>query len=221
MNRGGARREFAAVIIDSRPIEAEVVHQHLRLLDLPRWRLYVYSSVRPSLSFDYVWTPYTYTGIGQYNWTLAGRRFWTRFSAFRRVLVFQQDSGLLRRGMEEFCKLPYDYIGAPWKPEVKWAPRGDLGGNGGLSLRNPRQALWTTWRHPYRSDYGAEDVYFTRFVRNPAPRDICAAFSCETIKITNDDPLPLGWHAYDKYHGSAALAGLRARAQSGVLGRVG
>ena len=220
-------KEFAAVIIDSRPLNAEIIRQHLAYLEMNRWRLFVFSATRPDVGCELTWIPYQEHSVRNYNWTLAGRRFWLRFLAFQRVLIFQQDSGLLRNGMEEFCALPYDYIGAPWPDGVSWARSDGRGGNGGLSLRNPRAALLTTWRRPYQTEYGSEDIYFTRFLANPAPKELCRAFSCETLEVADNDPVPLGWHAYGKHHGESSLLRLRRRAQAGgaaadvyALGRI-
>ena len=54
--------------------------------------------------------------------------FWKK-SKGEKILIFQNDSMLLKSGIEEFLK--WDYIGAPWKTPKE----GCLVGNGGLSLR--------------------------------------------------------------------------------------
>ena len=97
--------------------------------------------------------------------------------------MFQHDSGLLREGIEEF--LQWDYVGAPWKESAFWAHPKRKGGNGGLSLRNPKKALDLCQIRPNGPNIGKEDVYFTKYLElvkgNVAPYEVCRKFSCETV----------------------------------------
>ena len=129
-------------------------------------------------------------GINEYNRLLASKEFWYNMP-FDKVLIFQHDSKLLRKGIEEF--LEWDYIGAPW-------PFQERGGNGGLSLRSKDAMLKVIERFPYYpSQHGNEDCYFSNLVEAAggklAPRDVCERFSCETVFKLGT----LGYHAIEKY----------------------
>jgi hypothetical protein len=113
------------------------------------------------------------SSISGYNAFMTDYMFWKRLLKYDRVLIFEWDSRILREGIEEFYKL--DYVGAPWKFQHK-------GGNGGLSLRNPRVMLETIERVPYHEIHGYEDVYFSNNMKGKlAPREVCEKFSVETI----------------------------------------
>lgn len=127
--------------------------------------------------------------LAEYNQLLTSPKFWESIK-YERVLIFQHDSELLRKGIDSF--LEYDYIGAPWKFQEK-------GGNGGLSLRNPEVMFEVTKAFPYNPGLGYEDVYFSNHIEKVggklAPREACSEFSCETIFKLGT----LGAHAIDKY----------------------
>jgi hypothetical protein len=98
-------------------------------------------------------------------------------------LIFQHDSGLFR-SVDEF--LEWDYIGAPWLFQ-------EYGGNGGLSIRNPKAMIETIKETPYRSNLGNEDVYFSDFlVGESAPRSECKMFSVESEFILGTAGYHLG-----------------------------
>ncbi len=110
--------------------------------------------------------------LNDYNRLLTSTFFWDKLQQYERVLIFQTDSKILRKGIEEFYE--YNYYGAPWKFQEK-------GGNGGASLRSPKASLETIHKTPYHSGLGYEDVYFSNHMLNVAPRSECKKFSCETI----------------------------------------
>ena len=127
--------------------------------------------------------------LNDYNRFMTDVDFWDKLKDYDRVLIFQQDSMILRGGIEEF--LEWDYVGAPWA----WQPEPKFGGNGGLSLRNPKKCLTLCQEKPYNPSYGYEDVYFTNNLDNVAPYEVCRKFSCETIFEMGT----LGYHAIEKY----------------------
>lgn len=132
-----------------------------------------------------------------YNNFLTSVAFWKPLQEFDRVLLFQHDTKILRLGIEDF--LEYDYVGAPWKADAPWARKDRAGGNGGLSLRNPKKALNLILEEPYAARYGNEDVYFTHRLERVggvvAPYEVCSLFSCETeFKLGT-----LGFHAILKH----------------------
>lgn len=205
-------KPYAAMIVDGRPIGDDAVRRHTDLMDMNLWQLYVFSPKPPVLSQDCIWRLSLVDSVRSYNWMMASRRLWFTLSHYRRVLVFQQDSGLLRRGIESFCELKFDYIGAPWRSDAPWAREDRRGGNGGLSLRNPRAALLTLLRHRYDPAQGSEDIFFSHKLKRVAPYDVCRAFATEAETVDAGGALPYGWHAYDKHHGPEALSALLERA---------
>lgn len=124
-----------------------------------------------------------------YNNLLTSYNFWRVINA-EKVLMFQSDSLLLRKGIEMF--LQYDYVGAPWKTthiNMK-------GGNGGLSIRSVSEMKRITQNIPYSyAAYGNEDLYFSRLCKNVPENHIAQQFSVESVFY----PTPIGIHACDKH----------------------
>lgn len=172
-------KKFAAIIIDNRPELAE------RAADLHK----------PFLPSDWAiihHTPGPEVKSGHdVNFVMTKKEFWEKFFEYDRVLIFQHDSGLLKRGIENF--LAWDYVGAPWKFQQH-------GGNGGLSIRNPRAMADVCEKVPYdHKQHGNEDVYFVNHLPllncSVAPREVCETFAVESIYRLNT----LGYHAIDRY----------------------
>ena len=132
-----------------------------------------------------------------YNRLLTTPSFWEQFIHHDKVLIFQHDSGILRKGIEYF--LEWDYVGAPWKVNAPWARPDRAGGNGGFSLRCPKKSLDLCSKFPYSGRYGNEDVYFTHHLEKVggkvAPYKVCKKFSVETEYQTGT----FGYHAIDKH----------------------
>ena len=174
-----------AVIVDNRLSDSELtntVKRHLAFL--PDW------------DSKHIRAPNIRSGP-DYNNLLTSAAFWQELQNFDRVLIFQHDSALLRLGIEDF--LEFDYVGAPWLAGAPWARKDRAGGNGGLSLRNPKKALNLICEFPYSQGYGNEDVYFSKYLDRVeglvAPYGVCSKFSCETeFKLGT-----LGYHAIQKH----------------------
>jgi hypothetical protein len=132
-----------------------------------------------------------------YNAILTRKDFWNRYSEYNRVLIFQHDSGLLREGIDEF--LEWDYVGAPWYDGAPWAHPQNKGGNGGLSLRNPRMMIAILNKFRYPPMQGNEDVFYVHHLEEVggklAPYEVCKKFSCETVFCLGT----MGYHAIDKH----------------------
>lgn len=126
----------------------------------------------------------------EYNELLTSEAFWYGLRNYEKVLIFQTDSMLLKKGIEEF--LEWDYVGAPWE----WQ---EHGGNGGLSIRNPLTMRAVLVARKWNGDN--EDTFFSNtldtypYLGKMAPRKVCEKFSCETIFKLGT----LGIHAIDKY----------------------
>jgi hypothetical protein len=142
----------------------------------------------------------------RYNNLLTRFEFWNAIP-YDKILIFQHDSRLLRKGIEEF--LEWDYVGAPWL----WQKNG---GNGGLSLRSRKAMLDIIRAKPYNpATQGNEDVYFANAMyRNPdyklAPRYVCEKFSCEAIFKLGT----FGYHAIEKYMSKEQVAQIQNQYES-------
>jgi hypothetical protein len=80
---------------------------------------------------------YVLNSVSDYNKIILDISFWTMLQQFERVLIFQMDSMIYRKGIELYYE--YDYIGAPWDPS--WNISKSVG-NGGLSLRNIQAMIY-------------------------------------------------------------------------------
>ena len=189
----------AAVIVETRnlPDLVQIIRDHMRMLD-ESWGLHIFCSWKNYLPLRKAfpearifWLPRSRFSFWKYNRLLTSRRFWEKIKGDK-VLVFQPDSMLLRKGVDEF--LEWDYVGAPWAHL-------DEGGNGGLSLRSKAVMLSIVSRFPYEKGSSVpEDVYFCTHIREIegarlAPREVCQRFACEMLPAFGT----LGYHAIDRY----------------------
>ena len=110
-----------------------------------------------------------------------GPWFWETFLDFDRVLIFQTDSGLLKKGIEKFYE--YDFIGSPWFTHLpEYYP---YCCNGGFSLRNPKVMFDISQKYHWGKNMG-EDMFFTRHILDDkmgilAPYEIAKKFSVEAL----------------------------------------
>jgi hypothetical protein len=139
---------YAAVIVETREFAGfgNIVRSHLKYLPTD-WKLEVYCSQQNhqfvmhelmGLEYRIVDSNVVITNTNDYNKLLLSTTFWQPLSQYEKVLVFQSDSEILRTGIEEF--LQWDYVGAPW-------PFDQRGGNGGLSIRNPKVMMECIEKH--------------------------------------------------------------------------
>jgi hypothetical protein len=182
----------AVLFIETRPKARipEVINDHLQYLP-DDFELIVYCSKQNKANFYGINAKFNIVEIHSlrdYNYLLTSLDFWKPLIKYNRVLITQFDSMLLREGIEDFYQ--WDYVGAPWKFQQH-------GGNGGLSLRNPRIMKEIIEVEPYHPSHGYEDVYFSNRMNGYqlAPRDVCSEFSCETIFKLGT----LGYHAIHNY----------------------
>lgn len=154
--------------------------------------------------------------ISEYNKLLMSKEFYQTVGG-EKMLIFQCDSFIRRRNIEEF--LQYDYIGAPWAPNsfcegyLKLSVRVDkdvqvhdvIVGNGGLSLRTPSVMLEILdiveiedWKDKVNEDiFFAIGTYCLDHCKRCPPK-IASTFSVETVYHHN----PFGWHkAYNFWKG--------------------
>lgn len=183
--------ELAAVIVDTRRLSLyQVITEHL--FYLPKYtKLYIFSSednrhLQEMLNCEF--HVVEVNDIRGYNKLLKSKNFWNKIKE-ENILIFQEDSRLLREGIEDFYE--YDYIGATWDfyPFV---------GNGGLSFRHKSAMLKVLEICNPENDIN-EDVYFAWGCNvlklNLAPVHVANKFSCETQFHLGT----LGYHAIEKY----------------------
>jgi len=116
--------------------------------------------------------------LRSYNLYRTSLELWDQIP-FDKVLMFECDSGLLRKGIEEFYE--WDYVGAPWPPN-SWMPHD--GGNGGLSWRSVK-AMRELARREDDTWYDNDDLYYVNKLQESsyrlAPRSVCSRFSMEGV----------------------------------------
>lgn len=188
-------RVQAAVIIEPRNHAALplVVFQTATILG-PDWPIYIYHGLDNQElceSIQHVETAgqvhlrslgVRNLSIPEYSALLYNPRFWEEIPTASHILVFQTDSLLLKNSphkIQDF--LAWDYVGAPWRHLP-----GEVGGNGGLSLRR-KSAMLALLRRETLIPAGniPEDLWFCRKLRRNrfrvAPPKIAQTFSVESI----------------------------------------
>jgi hypothetical protein len=192
-------KPLAAIIIEGRyyPNLKKIVDDHAKFLPSGT-DIYIFDgSIHTKTTFASGGKNYFIEGISvkslnEYNELLTNPKFWDKFTNYNRVLIFQTDSMLLRKGIEEFYD--WDYVGAQF-PFQRW------GGNGGLSLRNPKTMKLICEKYPYIPQaLGNEDVYVSNIMHDKsigllAPFGVCGRFSVESLFSLGT----LGYHAIEKY----------------------
>lgn len=171
---------FVAVIIDDRPSSHldNIILEHKKFLPEDWDIIHIKDKSINSLK--------------DYNKILVSKEFWE--SMPEKVLIFQHDSMLLRKGIEDF--LDYDYIGAPILDTGCF--------NGGLSLRSRDMMLKVIEKIPYVMEPNPyrilhEDMYFSAGIRELGGKlpdvETASLFSVETIFCLGS----IGYHAIDKH----------------------
>jgi hypothetical protein len=180
----------AAVITETRYFDSKIIRNHLDMLP-DDFELVVFCGDRNLNLFD-EFDCYKYIvsirSLHDYNMLLTSAWYWEKLQQYDKVLIFQPDSKILKKGIDEFYQ--WDYVGAPWKFQQN-------GGNGGFSLRNPK-VMYEIVKSVNYTGMPYEDVWFSNNMNrfgNLAPRDVCKKFSCETIFELGT----LGYHAIHKY----------------------
>jgi hypothetical protein len=168
-----------------------------------------------------------FASIKGYNRLLLDPTFYERFdSTHEFMLILQTDAVLLRDELDQWCSLPYDYIGAPWPDGLEVTLNldcfaGDLAkkvkvhvGNGGLSLRRNAACAALLREFPQATDMflrsgSSEDLFFAllgsqseRFV---VPNERVASLFAlelqpERYLALNQGRPPMGGHAWWRYN---------------------
>ena len=150
-----------------------------------------------------------FQSVDTYNNLLLEPSFYETFSDFDYILIYQLDAFVFYDALEDFCRLGYDYIGAPWL-RCAWhdarhpTPRV---GNGGFSLRKVQTCrdLLQTVTLPNSS---IEDAFFAycgaddAINFNTAPVAVANAFAMEHFPdrfLRKFKGLPFGCHNWHKF----------------------
>ncbi len=120
----------------------------------------------------------------EYNDMMMTTDFWNKVKG-KKILSFQNDSILLKGGIDQFLK--YDYIGAPWvKPK-----EGYFVGNGGLSLRNKDRMIEICELNNDKSNIPLEDIFFVKNLKGEGVADIETAYNFSMEDIFSENAMGL------------------------------
>jgi len=200
-------REKCAVIVEARPHPhlGYVMRNVMHFLD-DSWGLcVVHGSENRSFVEELVrgWGDVALIDAGvdaidmeRFNDLLTHPSFWEQLPS-ETLLMFQTDSILRRRGIDDF--LEFDYVGAPWMHALISGEETGPVGNGGLSLRK-KSAMLEILAHHEREPDLQEDQFFSRWLYRDGHRmpslTTASLFSTETIF----QPESLGLHKAWLYH---------------------
>lgn len=92
------------------------------------------------------WPSEYFASVRSYSLLLMSREFYERFSNSEYIFIYQLDAFVFSDKLMEFCKMGYDYIGAPI-PRSCWLGMPGFVGNGGVSLRRVASMLQLLSEH--------------------------------------------------------------------------
>lgn len=163
-----------------------------------------------------------FESISSYNKLMLSKEFYERFSnKYLWMLIHQLDAFIFNNKLADFCQMPYDYFGAPWRggqlirPGIKnskllkFVGKRIYVGNGGLSLRKIKSAidLISEKELILRSWSGNEDGFFSYYGKTSkwfrsCPENIASQFSMESSPEfwlkKNGGHWSMGCHAFNK-----------------------
>ena len=168
-----------------------------------------------------------FASVDDYSRLMLSIDFYSAFIDYRFILIHQLDAFVFSDQLLDWCRLSFDYIGAPWVgvdwlagfSNVRYGLLWRLGkgrdrgvGNGGFSLRNVKSFLlallllgrkakaWSTAEH--------EDLFWSFAVPDYLPffripdSELAVKFAFETEPRAcferNSQTLPFGCHGWDK-----------------------
>lgn len=149
----------------------------------------------------------------QYSDYMLSENFYSLFSSYQYILIYQLDAFVFEDRLEYFCKLDYDYIGAEWLYGLECHTEHNnlwYWGNGGFSLR--KVSAFSKWIAECRDvvDYARmllpEDLAISIFGAETlkiAKRDVAMEFSYDMYPMEcyrmNNNNLPFGCHAWTRF----------------------
>ena len=162
--------------------------------------------------------PQHFQSVKTYSNLLLTPMFYEPFLDFDYILIYQLDAFVFYDALEEFCRLCYDYIGAPW-PYYAWhgvkLKRTPRVGNGGFCLRKVKachkllsEAVhWANFGNICKNYY--EDAFFAicgvaeELNFNVAPVEVANLFAMDYYPDRHvkklSYKLPFGCHDWTKY----------------------
>lgn len=149
-----------------------------------------------------------FDGISGYNRLMLSREFYQRFERYEYILIYQLDAFVFSDQLQHFCKLGYDYIGAPWLQGYRYITglerRYLRVGNGGFSLRRVSAFLAILNGETENGIAEPEDAFWaSRKELKIAPVETAVSFSFEAqVRKSfelNRERLPFGCHAWFNY----------------------
>jgi hypothetical protein len=126
--------------------DEEISIRHLRKY-LGRFDRYVIGPDSPPSEFaDFKFKQFPqrfFESLNSYSKLLVTPEFYQAFAGYEYILIYQPDCLVFSNDLDEWCRLGWDYVGAPWFRDFSDDPAAGLWavGNGGLSLRKVSAAL--------------------------------------------------------------------------------
>jgi hypothetical protein len=177
------------------------------------------------IRIKYFPAPY-FSNVDSYSKLMLNAMIYESFIDYRYILIHQLDAFVFSDQLSDWCKLSYDYIGAPWIGEA-WVDDfnkvrfGCLStifggkrrtvGNGGFSLRKTRTFIFALWLLGGIAGKWTEneDLFWSFEVPNSLPffripeAEMAVKFAFETKPREcfekNNRELPFGCHAWEKH----------------------
>ena len=149
-----------------------------------------------------------FDGISGYNRLMLSKEFYQRFERYEYILIYQLDAFVFSDRLQHFCKLGYDYIGAPWLQGYRYITGLERRylhvGNGGFSLRRVSAFLAILNGETENGIAEPEDAFWaSRKELKIAPVETAVSFSFEAhVRKSfemNHGKLPFGCHAWFNY----------------------
>jgi hypothetical protein len=190
--------DYFAVIVEPRVDEnietiIKTVMYHLEDSS-KKWGLQIFhgtKNIEQILNITKNWNNVSLVNLGtdnltkrEYNNMMMTTDFWNKVNG-KKILSFQNDSILLKGGIDQFLK--YDYIGAPW---VK-SKEGYFVGNGGLSLRNKDKMIEICTLNDDKSNIPQEDIFFVKNLKGEGVADIETAYNFSMEDIFSEHAMGL------------------------------
>ncbi len=161
--------------------------------------------------------PQYFQSVKTYSQIMMSPNFYKTFAGFDYILIYQLDAFVFYDALKYFCKLGYDYIGAPWPLIYRrhWRKMISCVGNGGFSLRNVKAHYDLLCKHPdlivqWTEKNFPEDVFFSHCGKREdcdfkvAPIDVAYKFSAEynpaRVVKKNGGKFPFGCHAWHNHN---------------------
>jgi hypothetical protein len=158
-----------------------------------------------------------FQSTASYSQLLLSIEFYQRFCDYEFLLIYQLDAFVFSDQLETFCKMNFDYIGAPtyWPVTMEGLFfEKKMIGNGGFSLRKIKSAIRILekkrdihWDAFLETEFNkAEDVFFAfcgskkEFGFKVPSTRVASQFSVELYFKRHSLKLPFGCHAWYKLH---------------------